>query len=288
MKKKRCLIFGANGFIARSFANNLKIKDRFNIIKFPKKKLNLLNKNCILLLNKFIKKGDYILFLAAEAPCKNLDQLEKNVKMITNFLSVIKNKDISYLSYVSSDAVYSDTLKKINENSLTNVDNFHGVMHKIREDLIKKFYKGKLSIFRPTLIFGPDDPHNGYGPNQFIRLILNRKSINLIGKGEERRDHIHIDSVVSVISEAFLKQKKGIYNIASGKVFSFYDLAKKICLVLSKSGHIKMTKRVGSLHHLGLRRFNILKLKKNFKNIKLIDIMNYIDSYNLREYNNIK
>jgi len=49
-----------------------------------------------------------------------------------------------------------------------------------------------------------------------------------------------------------------------------------------------MTKRVGSLHHLGLRRFNILKLKKNFKNIKLIDIMNYIDSYNLREYNNIK
>ena len=137
MKKKRCLIFGANGFIARSFANNLKIKDRFNIIKFPKKKLNLLNKNCILLLNKFIKKGDYILFLAAEAPCKNLDQLEKNVKMITNFLSVVKYKDISYLSYVSSDAVYSDSKKPITEKSKTNPSSFYGHMHLLREKFLQ-------------------------------------------------------------------------------------------------------------------------------------------------------
>ena len=116
MKKRRCLIFGSNGFIAQSFSNNYDIKKRFNILKFPKQKINLLKNSCLSKLNKVIKNGDYILFLAGEVPCRNLSQLENNVKMITNFLKIIQKKKISYLSYVSSDAVYEDTKKKLMKN----------------------------------------------------------------------------------------------------------------------------------------------------------------------------
>ena len=284
MKKKRCLIFGSNGFIARSFTDYHKIRKKFDILKFPKEKINLLKDSCLPLLNKVIKDNDYILFLATEAPCKNLQQLENNIKMISNFLSIIKNKNISYLSYVSSDAVYTDTLKKINENSDIKSDSYHGVMHKIREELIKKIYKGKLSIFRPTLIFGPQDPHNGYGPNQFIRLALKKKKIQLFGNGEERRDHIHINSVVSILSDAFFKKSTGIYNIASGKVVSFMDIAKKIEKISLNKSILKTAKRSGPLHHLGLRQFNINKITRDFKSVKPINIIDYLENYKLDEY----
>ena len=32
MKKKRCLIFGSNGFIAKNFANNKQINKNFDIL----------------------------------------------------------------------------------------------------------------------------------------------------------------------------------------------------------------------------------------------------------------
>ncbi len=284
MKKKRCLIFGSNGFIAKNFASNNQINKNFNILKFNKKKLNLTKDSSISLLNRFIKKGDYILFLAAEAPCKNFKQLHNNIKMITNFLTVINNKNISYLSYVSSDAVYKDTKKKINEESAVDSDSYHGIMHTIREELLTKLYKGKLSIFRPTLIFGPDDPHNGYGPNQFIRLILNGKKITLFGEGEERRDHVHIESVVSILSHAFSNKSTGTYNIASGKVVSFLNIAKQIEKISSKKNIIKKTKRSGPLHHLGLRQFDIKKINKIFGPNNPTNIIDYLENYRLDQY----
>ena len=174
--------------------------------------------------------------------------------------------------------------KKINEKSNVVANSFHGTMHLIREDLIRKIYNGKLSIFRPTLIFDSKDPHNGYGPNQFIRLVLKNKKLILFGKGEERRDHIHIESVIKVLSYAFFKKKIGTYNIASGKIFSFFFIAKKIEKIFQRKRIIKFKKRNGPLHHLGLRQFNVNKIKKNFKDIKLISIMDFLDYSNLNEY----
>ena len=174
--------------------------------------------------------------------------------------------------------------KKINEKSNVAANSFHGTMHLIRENLIRKIYKGKLSIFRPTLIFGSKDPHNGYGPNQFIRLALKKKKLVLFGKGEEKRDHIHIETVIKILSHAFFKKKIGTYNIASGKIFSFFLIAKKIEKVILRKKIIIFKKRNGPLHHLGLRQFNVTKIKKNFKDIKLINIFDFLDYFDLKEY----
>ena len=73
----------------------------------------------------------------------------------------------------------------------------------MRENMIK-LLKVKFCIVRPTLVYGPNDPHNGYGPNQFIRLAQSNKNITLFGKGEERRDHIHIKDVGKVIYTCLL------------------------------------------------------------------------------------
>ena len=72
-------------------------------------------------------------------------------------------------------------------------------MHLIRENVLKNYFNEKLCILRPTLIYGKKDPHNGYGPNKFLRKISSNQNIDLFGKGEERRDHVYIDDVTGVI-----------------------------------------------------------------------------------------
>ena len=70
------------------------------------------------------------------------------------------------------------------------------------------------------MIYGVHDTHDGYGPNQFLRLIKANKNITLFGRGEERRDHIYINNVISVIIECVLKKAVGKLNLHQ-EVYTF-------------------------------------------------------------------
>ena len=50
----------------------------------------------------------------------------------------------------------------------------------------------KLYFSKGTLVYGFLDPHNGYGPNLFVRKSKFENQIKLFGNGEELRDHIDI------------------------------------------------------------------------------------------------
>ena len=100
-------------------------------------------------------------------------------------------------------------------------------MHLYRENILKIYFKN-ITILRPTLIFGSNDPHNGYGPNSFIRNAQKGKNIKLFGKGEEIRDHVYIDDVVKIITIVIKKNFYTDFNIVSSKEVSFYEIAKCI------------------------------------------------------------
>merc|ERR1712127_291681 len=133
--------------------------------------------NSIQKLSKILKKNDRLVFISAIAPVKNFRMLIQNLDMCKNVFEVLKKKKIDYLLYVSSDAVYSDSEKRINEQSETKPENLHGFMHLMRENILK-LLNMKLCIVRPTLVYGSNDPHNGYGPNQFIRLAQAKKDLS--------------------------------------------------------------------------------------------------------------
>ena len=67
---------------------------------------------------------------------------------------------------------YIVTKGKIDEKSVKTPDNFHGIMHLTRELILSSKFKNILCNVRPTLIYGIEDTHNGYGPNKFINLAL--------------------------------------------------------------------------------------------------------------------
>ena len=268
MKKKRVIILGSRGFISSNIETKLR-KKNIEVLSFSRTKLDLTKHNNINILKKIIIKNDYIFLAAARAPVKNLDMLIYNLKMLKTISNSIPKDKIKKFVYLSSDAVYADTKKKITEKSVVAPNSLHGQMHLIREDYLQNIFQEKMCIIRPTLVFGPDDPHNGYGPNKFSRDIKNKNTINLFGKGEERRDHIFIDDLSHLVSKIIINNFYGKINLATGKVYSFYTIAKKIISTHGKNSKINFIKRNGPMPHLGLRSFKISKLKKLFPEYKI-------------------
>ncbi len=270
-KNNNIIVLGANGFIASNLKDLvLKKKKKINFIS--SKELDLTKKNSFKILSKKIQPNCKVIFIAAKAPVKNIEMLIENIKILNNVSKALQKKKISQLIYISSDAVYSDSKFKIRENFNREPDNLHGMMHVLRENYLKNLFSKKLCILRPTLIYGKDDPHNGYGPNKFIRLIKNNEDVYLFGKGEELRDHIHIYDVVKIIYYSIVKNITGEYTLATGSVISFYDIANIIKKTYKSKSKIKFKKRVGKMPHGGYRSFDIKKLRNKFKKFNFIKI----------------
>ena len=119
MNKKRIVFIGSKSFIAKNVINDLK-KFNYSIIKIPRTLVNLESKKSIKQLDKLIKNNDWIFFASGKVPVKNDSMYKKNIKMIENFCSAILSKNINHFFYLSSDAVYSDSLRPLSEKSKKN------------------------------------------------------------------------------------------------------------------------------------------------------------------------
>lgn len=273
MNKQRIVILGSKSFIAQELITRLKDLN-FQVVEISRAKINFEDLKSVSKLKKIYKKNDKIVFVAAKAPIKNYTMLTSNLKICENIINSLTNINFKQFLYISSDAVYSDSFKKIVEKSLTVPDSYHGFMHLIRERMLANFTK-KLTIVRPTLVFGNNDPHNGYGPNMFIRSAQKKINIKLFGKGEEKRDHVYVGDVANIASICLKKNKLGIFNAVSGNLYSFNQISK---LVKKKySIKVSFTKRKGPMPHNGYRAFNNKKVKSVLGYKKFMSVENYIN-----------
>ena len=277
IKPKRVVIFGSKGFVASSLKNYL-IKKKINTLSLSKKEINLLKKNSIKKLTKIIKSEDTIVFISAIVPVKNTDMFFDNIAICKNFAELILVKQVKHIIYISSDAVYLDTLDLIDENYHTDPSSLHGLMHLVREKILLNIAKNNLCILRPTLIYGEKDPHNGYGPNQFIRGAMKNFSIELFGKGEEKRDHVWINDVTEIIYRCLIHTSIGKLNIVTGKVISFFEIATLVKKIAKNKIKINENKRIGKMPHKGYRAFNPDLTLKSFPDFRYNDLKNVIKS----------
>ncbi len=271
--KIKILILGG-GFISSNLINLLK-KKKINFFLINRKVKDLQKKDSINFIKKNVDTQTVILFVAAVVPVKSLKMFQDNIEILNNIVLALKNKKFKKLIYISSDAVFSDRFNKIKEDSEKNPDSLHGLMHFYRENILKFYFKN-LSIIRPTLIYGVGDPHNGYGPNLFLRDVQQDKNISLFGKGEEIRDHINIEDVVKIIYLNISKNFNTDLNVVTSKNYSFFQIAKRIVKIY-KSSKIIFKKRNGKMPHNGFRVFDNKKLKKNFPHFKFNNLFKWID-----------
>ena len=267
----RVVVLGSNGFISSSvikYLSDLNI-DTLNV---SRKEFDLENSNSVDLLSDLIDEKDTILFIAANAPVKNNDMLLSNLLICKNICNLLDRKKINHLIHISSDAIYKDSAKPLDETSCAEPNSLHGLMHLSREIMIKNIYSGDLCILRPTLIFGIADPHNGYGPNSFFRKAINNDSIKIFGKGEERRDHVYIDDVSKIILFSILRKSIGKLNIVSGRIVSFLEIAKKIIKITNSKSKIEYIPRIGDMPHNGYRQFDAKLISKTYPDFVFNDI----------------
>ena len=262
---KRIVVLGAAGFVAKATIRHLEASGA-TVLALPRTELDLTSPDAGSRLRGILNKNDSLLFVSAKAPVRNEAMLLENIQMCVAVCEVLKQNPVRHVVYISSDAVYTDSDEPLTERSAAQPASLHGIMHLSREVMLANAFNGPLCYLRPTLIYGNGDPHNGYGPNRFMRQAASGKDIDLFGEGEERRDHVWIEDVAEVTCKVLFHLSQGVLNVASGDVVSFSDIAKQVSHLLPGSYGIKTRVRVGPMPHNGFRAFDISVLRSAFPN----------------------
>ena len=178
----RVVILGGSGFVGCAVAEWL-INQTVEVLSISSKEVDLLKHDAKQKLIDLLYPSDTLILVSAIAPVKNAEMLEQNIRMARAVSDAIQSRPVNHLLYVSSDAVYGDFDRPINEQTYTGPGSLHGVMHLARELILSEAAKETpFGIVRPTLVYGPNDPHNGYGPNMFRRRLASDQPIFLFGK----------------------------------------------------------------------------------------------------------
>jgi len=253
----RVVVLGAGGFVGGQAATKLEA-DGIPVLRLTRGEVDLLAQGATKKLAGLLKPEDCLMVVSAMAPCKNAAMLADNVAMISAVCSALEKAPAAHVIYISSDAVYSDSNGPLREDSVMAPNNLHGMMHAARELMLKSVLDGiPLAVLRPSLLYGLDDPHNGYGPNSFRRLATKGEDITLFGEGEERRDHVLIDDLAEIIALAVLHRSQGALTVATGEVASFKDMAEMVVAQFDTPVAIKGSPRKGPMPHNGYRSFDV-------------------------------
>lgn len=253
-KPSRAVVLGAGGFIGGAVARRLR-SEGIEVAALGRDSCDLLSPDAATRLAAELRPNDTLVFVAARAPVKNMAMLMENIRMGEAVCAALKERPVAHVVYVSSDAVYKDSAQPLSESSCAEPGSLHGMMHLTREVMLRSEFSGPLVSVRPTLTYGINDPHNGYGPNRFRRLAAEGKDIVLFGEGEEQRDHVAVDDIAELILRLVLHRSTGVVNAVTGDVVSFRTLAELIAAQFSPPVAIKGSPRSGPMPHNGWRAF---------------------------------
>ncbi len=253
---ERIVVLGAAGFVGGALMRRLQSIGA-PALALTRKDVDLLAHGAADRLSSLLRPDDAFVAVAARAPCKDIAMMIDNMVMTRAMVEALARTPVAHVVNISSDAVYADEPLPLTESTPTAPTSMHGAMHLAREIAFAGTLKSPLAVLRPSLLYGADDPHNGYGPNRFRRLANSGDDIVLFGEGEERRDHVLIEDVAEVILRVLQRRSVGTLNIATGEVHSFRDIAERVIAAAPRKVAIKGSPRNGPMPHNGYRPFDI-------------------------------
>jgi UDP-glucose 4-epimerase len=233
---QRVVVLGARGFVGAAVAQRLQ-RASVTVEPISSADLDLTNPDSVDALAARLHPEDALVFVSALTPDrgKDIDTLMRNLEMGRHVCAALARRRCAHVVYISSDAVYHDDVNPVRETSRCEPSSFHGVMHLTRERMLVETLRAAnvpLAILRPTLLYGPRDTHNGYGPNRFIRTALKDRRIALFGGGEEKRDHVFIEDLSRVVEQVLLHRSSGVLNVATGESVSFHGAAQAVAAIV--------------------------------------------------------
>lgn len=276
-KPERVVLMGADGFVGSATLAKLQAAG-LPVVPLTRGNMDLLAPGAAQQLAPHLSPTSTLIVISALAPVKTVPMLLDNLRMMQAVIEAVKASPVAHILYISSDAVYRDSREPMTEASPAEPGSLHGVMHLAREVMLKcELANIPQAFVRPTLIFGPGDPHNGYGPNRFMRLAQASRDIVLFGEGEERRDHIFIGDVAEIVGRCVLHRATGTVNAVSGTVTSFKVVAELAAARFEPRVKVGGSPRVGPMPHGGYRAFDAGLLTRLFPDLKLTPLAAGLD-----------
>ncbi len=264
---RRVVIMGAGSFVGGAIRRRL-ARDGVDVLALGRRDVDLLSPDASGRLAALLRDGDAFVAVSAIAPCKDSAMLVQNMVIARAMVQAAASASLSHVVNISSDAVYADSAAPLTEASCAAPGSLHGVMHLAREVMFRAEVKAPIAMLRPSLLYGAQDPHNGYGPNRFRRLAEKGEDIVLFGEGEEQRDHVYIDDVAELAARVLMRRSEGELNVATGEVHSFRSIAEKVVKLSGKVVAIKGSPRTGPMPHNGLRPFDVSGCRSAFPDFR--------------------
>ena len=259
----RVVVLGARGFIGRTIVGAL---HRAGIATLPVNSadLDLTTDGADARLAGMLDPEDTVIMLSAMTPDKGrgLQAFLSNIHMAASLCSALAKVTPAHVIYFSSDSVYPMTTGLITEASCAEPEDLYGMMHLVREMMIKSATKAPIAVLRCTLVYGAEDTHNSYGPNRLRRMAHQDGQITLFGQGEEVRDHILVDDVVALTLLTLHHRSKGTLNVATGQSINYAQLAQRVAALFDKGIEVIATER--RQNTITFRHFDVTAIHKAF------------------------
>lgn len=267
----RVVVLGARGFVASNLIHHLS-DQQIPVVGLSSDDLDLTASSSVSTLAELLREDDSLVFISALTPDRGRDikTMMKNFSMGQSVCDALARRSCAHVVYLSTDAVYADEATLVREQSCVQPESFHGTMHIVRERMLIETLKATstpLALLRPSLLFGPGDTHNGYGPNRFVRTALDSKQVALFGGGEEKRDHVYIDDVSILTAQVLAHRSAGVLNLATGESKSFREVADCVAALVPGT-EVQPSQRVNPITH---RHFDISALVAAFPDFRFTD-----------------
>jgi UDP-glucose 4-epimerase len=168
----------------------------------------------------------------------NLDTYARNMQMVFNLCTLLRERPIARLIYFSSAAVYGEDVHNmaITEDTKVWPTSYYGAAKFASECLLRQAFNhsrgGSVLVLRPPLIYGSGDRGETYGPSGFVRAVIRGGKVTLWGDGGEIREFIFVEDVVNVVGRFIYNEVAGIVNLVSGQRYTFRE-ALEIALALA-------------------------------------------------------
>jgi nucleoside-diphosphate-sugar epimerase len=258
---KKLLICGANGFIGKNLIEHFveKYDIRAVDIELPTKlregvewmQLDLRNQDDV---KKAVSGVDIILHYAAtttgaaDIVSKPYIHVTDNVVMTSLLIREAHEQNIKHFVMPSCTIMYNSSEIPVKEEDYQEdaiPPQYYGAGHtKVYLEKMCHFFstfkKTKYSVLRQSNIYGPNDKFDLKKGHVFAASIIkvseSNDVVNVWGTGEEERDLLYIDDLLTCIEKVIEKQNDYycLINVGTGKSISISKLVEKIISLSGK------------------------------------------------------
>jgi len=216
------------------------------------------------LVKQIIKNTDAVFNLAAvvSVPRSVENPLlanDVNVKGTLNLLKTSLDSGVKRFIQASSASVYGETKTlPVNENMASNPISPYAVSELAAESyarVFSKVYGLETVCLRYFNVYGPRQTYSPYSgaTTIFVNQLLRSQPPTIHGDGEQTRDFIYIEDVVSANILALTKKSAvgEVFNIATGEATTINKLVYTLQKIMNKTNlrPIHQEPRVGDLRH---------------------------------------